>query len=195
MTGSLLLLSAPYTLDLILIPIGLKAEYGALSLIGKLVYFAAITVASVMFARLSNQKDRESDLKTLGITVTLTFLIGAFASAFLFIFKDSVVESAFGGKYSGISIYFVVFGLVMTAYAIVYMLANFFFARDSYWYILILLFVTVLQVVLLRFRVTDLFSIVCNQVIVYSLLLILTFIYFIFNFLIKSNAKVVKKDV
>jgi O-antigen/teichoic acid export membrane protein len=195
MTISLLLLSAPYTLDLILIPFGLKAEYGALSLVGKLVYFAGITVASVMFARLSNQRGKRKDLRTLGITVTLTFLIGAVASVVLFIFKDFVVELAFGGKYSGISIYFVVFGLIMTAYAIVYIIANFFFARDSYWYILILVFVTVLQVVLLRFRVTDLFSVVCNQVIVYSLLLILTFIYFIFNFLIKSYVKRIKKDV
>jgi O-antigen/teichoic acid export membrane protein len=195
MTISLLLLSAPYTLDLILIPFGLKAEYGALSLVGKLVYFAGITVASVMFARLSNQRGKRKDLRTLGITVTLTFLIGAVASVVLFIFKDFVVELAFGGKYSGISIYFVVFGLIMTAYAIVYIIANFFFARDSYWYILILVFVTVLQVVLLRFRVTDLFSVVCNQVIVYSLLLILTFIYFIFNFLIKSYVKTIKKDV
>jgi O-antigen/teichoic acid export membrane protein len=189
MTGSLLLLSAPYTLDLVLIPMSLKADYGALSLIGKLVYFAAITIASVMFARLSNQKGKKKDLRTLSVTVLITFLIGILASGVLFVFKDLIVDLAFGGRYANVSTYFIVFGLVMTAYAIVYMLANFFFARDSYWYMIVLLITTIIQVVLLKFYTTDLFSVVCNQVIVYSLLLVSTILYFIFNFLIKKNGK------
>jgi O-antigen/teichoic acid export membrane protein len=189
MTGSLLLLSAPYTLDLVLVPSHLKAEYGALSLIGKLVYFASITVASVMFARLSNQKKIKYELKTLGITVFVTFSIGICASIFLLVFKDVIISLAFGGKYLNISMYFLVFGLVMSAYAIVYIFANFFFARDSYWYMLILLLVTIIQVYLLKSNITDLFSIVTNQVIVYSFLLILTIAYFIFNFLIKKDEK------
>jgi O-antigen/teichoic acid export membrane protein len=194
MTGSLLLLSAPYTLDLILIPQSLKAEYGALSLIGKIVYFASITVASVMFARLSNEKNEKEDLKTVGLTLLVTFLIGIIATIFIFLFKDIIVDLAFGGKYANVSIYFIVFGLIMSAYAVVYMLANFFFARDSYWYTLILLVVTIIQVILLKFRVTNLFSIVCNQVFVYSLLLVLTIIYFVFNFILKKNGKEIKKS-
>jgi O-antigen/teichoic acid export membrane protein len=193
MTGSLLLLSAPYTLDLILIPQSLKAEYGALSLIGKLVYFASITVASVMFARLSNEKKKKEDLKTLRITIFITFLIGVVASIFIFLFKDLIINLAFDGKYANVSMYFIIFGLIMSAYAIVYMLANFFFARDSYWYITILLFISIIQVVLLKFYVTDLFSIVRNQVIVYSVLLVLTIIYFVFNFIINRNGKEIQK--
>lgn len=193
MMGSLFLLSVPYTLDLVLTPAPLKAQYGALSLTGKLVYFAAITVASVMFARLSNQKSKKNDLKTVGITIFITFLIGIVASVFLFIFKDLIIDLAFGGRYAEISIYFVVFGLIMTAYATVYMLANFFFARDSYWYMIILLIITILQITLFKFSVTDLFSIVKNQVIVYSLLLVLTILYFLFNFVIRKNGKKTKK--
>jgi O-antigen/teichoic acid export membrane protein len=194
MTGSLLLLSAPYTLDLILIPMSLKADYGALSLIGKLVYFASITVASVMFARLSNERKRKEDLQTLGITVFITFLIGIVFSAGLYLFKDVIINLAFGGKYADISIYFIVFGLTMSAYATVYIFANFFFARDSYWYMFILLVITIIQVFLLKFSVTDLFSVVCNQVIIYSLLLVLTVLYFVFNFIIKKNAEKSKKS-
>jgi O-antigen/teichoic acid export membrane protein len=143
-----------------------------------------------MFARLSNQKKMKDELKTLGITVFVTFLIGICASIFLLVFKDVIINLAFGGKYLNTSMYFLVFGLVMSAYAIVYIFANFFFARDSYWYMLILLLVTIIQVYLLKFNITDLFSIVINQVIVYSSLLILTIAYFIFNFLlIKDNGK------
>ncbi len=193
MTVSLLLLSAPYTLDLILTPEPLKAQYGALSLIGKIVYFSSITVAFVMFARLANQKSEKEEFKTLGTTVFLTFLIGLIASLFLFLFKDLIINLAFAGKYSEVSIYFAIFGLAMSAYAIVFMFANFFFSRDSYRYIGVLLFITILQVTLFKFYTTGLFSIVRNQVIIYCLLLLLTVLYFIFNFVIRGYERKNKK--
>jgi O-antigen/teichoic acid export membrane protein len=146
-----------------------------------------------MFARLSNEKKKKEDLKTLRITIFITFLIGVVASIFIFLFKDLIINLAFDGKYANVSMYFIIFGLIMSAYAIVYMLANFFFARDSYWYITILLFISIIQVVLLKFYVTDLFSIVRNQVIVYSVLLVLTIIYFVFNFIINRNGKEIQK--
>jgi O-antigen/teichoic acid export membrane protein len=147
-----------------------------------------------MFARLSNERKRKEDLQTLGITVFITFLIGIVFSAGLYLFKDVIINLAFGGKYADISIYFIVFGLTMSAYATVYIFANFFFARDSYWYMFILLVITIIQVFLLKFSVTDLFSVVCNQVIIYSLLLVLTVLYFVFNFIIKKNAEKSKKS-
>ena len=189
MIVSLFLLSTPYTLDLILVPEIYKAEYGALSLIGKVVYFAAITVSSVMFARLSNEKKKKEDLKVLCITSLLTAFIGIVLSIALFFLKDLVVDLAFGGKYNSISIYFVVFGLMMTVYAVVYMFANFFFNKGSYRYTIILFINSVLQVVLLKFSTTDFFSIVRNQLIVYISLLIMTVLYFIFNFIINKDGK------
>jgi O-antigen/teichoic acid export membrane protein len=187
MTTSLLLLSAPYTLDLVLSPVSFKAEYGALSLIGKLVYFACITIAFVMFSRLSNQKNGKKELETVSLTLFVTLIIGLAMTLGIYLFKDVIVNLAFGGKYSNISIYFTVYSLLMTSYAIVYMLANFFFSRDSYCYILILLFVTVLQVILFKTQINSFFDIVRNQVSVYGVLLVGTFSYFLFNFLIKKN--------
>jgi O-antigen/teichoic acid export membrane protein len=153
------------------------------------VYFAAITVSSVMFARLSNEKKKKEDLKVLCITSLLTAFIGIVLSIALFFLKDLVVDLAFGGKYNSISIYFVVFGLMMTVYAVVYMFANFFFNKGSYRYTIILFINSVLQVVLLKFSTTDFFSIVRNQLIVYISLLIMTVLYFIFNFIINKDGK------
>jgi O-antigen/teichoic acid export membrane protein len=195
MTVSLLLLSAPYTLDLILTPQAIKGEYGALSLIGKLVYFSCITIATVMFARLSNQKDDKKEIKTVGIAMFITFIIGIGMSLAIFLFKDLILELAFAGRYTDISSYFFIFGLAMAAYATVYMLANFFFSRNSYMYIFILLFITLLQVFLFRVYATDFLSVVRIQMIVYSLLLFLTLLYFLFNFIFKKNAEKVKEDI
>jgi O-antigen/teichoic acid export membrane protein len=189
MTVSLLLLSTPYTLDLILTPEVFKAEYGALSLIGKLVYFACITIAFVMFSRLSNQKNNKKELETVSVTVFVTLIIGLLMTLGIYLFKDLIVDMAFRGKYTDISAYFVVFGLLMSSYAIVYMFANFFFSRDSYWYIGVLLFVTVLQIFLFKTQISSFFDIIRNQVIVYSVLLVSTFSYFIFNFLLKKDGR------
>jgi hypothetical protein len=107
----------------------------------------------------------------------------------IYLFKDLILDLAFGGKYSGISIYFVIFSLLMSSYAIVYMLANFFFSRDSYWYIGVLVLVTVLQIFLFRTQIDSFFDIIKNQVIVYGILLVGTFSYFVFNFLLKNHGK------
>jgi len=189
MTISLLLLSIPYTLDLILTPETLKAEYGTLSLIGKLVYFACITIAFAMFSKLSNQKELKKKLKTLGITLAVTLVIGIAVTVGVYIFKDQIINLAFGGKYSDISIYFVIFGLFMSSYSVVYMLANFFFSRNSYWYILILVITAILQITLFTQNCNSLFDIVKNQGIVYCTLLISTIIYFIFNFAVKKDGE------
>lgn len=189
MTVSFLLLSAPYTLDLILTPQNLKAEYGALSLIGKIVYFSCTTVAVVLFARLSNQKSQKEKMKTLTLTVVATLVIGIAMSIFIYIFRDLILDFAYGGKYQGVSKYFLTYGLVMAAYAVVYMFANFFFSKDSYWYMLVLLFVTVLQIVLFNRDISDINSIVNIQIVVYATLFVLTLLYFIYNFIFKKNER------
>jgi len=189
MTISFLLLSAPYTLDLILTPQNLKAEYGALSLIGKIVYFSCTTVAVVLFARLSNQRSNKEKMKTLSLTVLATLFIGIVMSLVIYIFKDFILEFAYGGKYLDISKYFLTYGMVMSAYAVVYMFANFFFSKDSYWYIVILLFVTILQVLLFNNDIFDINSIVNIQIVVYTTLFVLTILYFIFKFLLNKNER------
>jgi O-antigen/teichoic acid export membrane protein len=189
MTVSFLLLSAPYTLDLILTPQNLKAEYGALSLIGKIVYFSCTTVAVVLFARLSNQKSHREKMKTLTLTVVATLVIGVAMSIFIYIFRDLILDFAYDGKYLDISKYFLTFGLVMAAYAVVYMFANFFFSKNSYGYMLVLLFVAFLQIVLFNRDISDVNSIVNIQIVVYVTLFILTLLYFIYNFLFRKNER------
>jgi O-antigen/teichoic acid export membrane protein len=195
MTVSLLLLSAPYTLDLILAPLPLKAEYGALSLIGKIVYFSCTTIAMVMFARLANQKNEKAKIKTLGVAVIITLLIGIGMSIFIYIFRDLIVSLAFGDKYGEISTHFITFGILMSAYAVTFMFANFFFSRDSYVYIFILILITVLQVILFNRDLPNIQSIVLIQMFVYGLLLLLTILYFLFNFIFKKDVKVVKENI
>ena len=184
---SFLLMTIPYTLDLILVNPTFRADYSAVSLLGKIVYFAAITIASVMFSRLSNQTDYKKERRTMFIAVLGTLAIGLCMTLGIFIFKDFVITWTIGEKYLSIAPYVGIFGLCMTGYAVVYMLANYYISIDSYRYIYILVFTTLLQVYLFLNFNDSLIQVLKNQIIVYSVLTILTLIYTFLIFKFKKN--------
>ncbi len=174
-TVSFLLLTIPYTLDLILVNPEFRAEYSGVSLLGKLVYFAAITIASVMFARISNLTKKAEITKSLLVALSLSIIIGLGTTAVLVIFKDSIISLSIGEKYLSVAPYLWIFGLCMTGYALVYMIANYFITQRYYIYILVLLVCSLLQVYLFSVRNESLEMVIVNQVIVYLVLTLGTF--------------------
>jgi len=188
-TITFLLLSAPYTLDLILVNTQFRAEYSAVSLLGKLVYFSAITIAAVMFARLSNQTDPKAEKKTLLISLAGTLGIGIAVTLGLYLFKDFVIGITIGNQYLSIAPYIALFGLCMTGYAIAFMLANYFISISSFKYIFILVFMTGLQIYLFLTYNSNLMQVLNNQIIVYSTLTVLTLIYLYFTFKKRKNGE------
>lgn len=188
-TITFLLLSAPYTLDLILVNTQFRAEYSAVSLLGKLVYFSAITIAAVMFARLSNQRDMKAEKKTLLISLAGTLGIGIAVTLGLYLFKDLVIGMTIGNQYLSIAPYIALFGLCMTGYAIAFMLANYFISISSFKYIFILVFMTGLQIYLFLTYNSNLMQVLNNQIIVYSTLTVLTLIYLYFTFKKRKNGE------
>ena len=174
-TVSFLLLTIPYTLDLILVNPEFRAQYSGVSLLGKLVYFAAITIASVMFARLSNLTKKAEITKSLLVALSLSVIIGLGTTAVLVVFKDSIISLTIGDKYLEFAPYLWIFGLCMTGYALVYMVANYFITQRYYVYIFILLVCSLLQVYLFSIRNESLEMVITNQVIVYLVLTLGTF--------------------
>lgn len=188
-TVSLFLMTIPYTLDLILVNPTFRADYSAVSLLGKIVYFAAITVASVMFSRLSNQTDPKKERKTMFIAVLGTLAIGLCMTLAIFIFKDFVITWTIGEKYLSIAPYVGIFGLCMTGYAVVYMLTNYYISIERYSFIFILLITTLLQIYLFLNFNDSLVQVLQNQIIVYSVLTVLTLIYTFLIFKLKKNGQ------
>jgi len=186
-TVSFFLMTIPYTLDLILVNPIFRADYSAVSLLGKIVYFAAITIASVMFSRLSNQTDPKKERRTMLIAVLGTLAIGLCMTLGIFIFKDFAITWTIGEKYLSIAPYVGIFGLCMTGYAVVYMLTNYYISIESYRYIYILLVTTLLQIYLFLNFNDSLIQVLKNQIIVYSVLTILTLIYTFLIFKFKKN--------
>jgi len=174
-TVSFFLLTIPYTLDLILVNPEFRAQYSGVSLLGKLVYFAAITIASVMFARISNLTRKTEITKSLLVALSLSVIIGLGTTAVLVLFKESIVSLTIGVKYLSVAPYLWIFGLCMTGYALVYMVANYFITQRYYIYIIVLLVCSVLQVYLFSVRNDTLEMVIANQVIVYLVLTLGTF--------------------
>lgn len=176
------LLTTPFTVDLVLVNSDFRADYSSLSLLGKIVYFACVTTSSVMFARLSNEKDTKKQKKSLLLAVGLSALIGIVLSLIFFFFGKTVITLSVGESYLNINKYMGVFGLCMTGYSIVYMIANYFITRGTYSYIFVLLFASILQIVLFNLRNNSLDIVVQNQIILYTTLTLLTIIFLLFNF-------------
>ena len=179
-TVSFLLLTIPYTLDLILVNPEFRAEYSGVSLLGKLVYFAAITIASVMFARISNLT-KKADYKIPACCSFSSVIIGLGTTAVLVIFKDTIISASIGDKYLSVAPYLWIFGLCMTGYALVYMVANYFITQRYYIYIIVLLVCSLLQVYLFSVRNESLEMVIVNQVVVYLVLTMGTFAMLLLN--------------
>jgi len=182
MTISFLLLTMPFTIDLVLVNSTFRAEYSSLSLLGKIVYFACVTTSAVLFARLSNESSFTKQKKSLFLSILLSLFIGLFLSLIYFFLGEKIISLSVGDSYLKINTYLGMFGLCMTGYSIVYMVANFFIARGTYSYIWVLLSASILQITLFSTRNNYLYEVVQNQVILYTCLTLSTILFLLFNF-------------
>lgn len=185
----ILFLTLPYTVDLILVNANFRAEYGSISLLGKLVYFSCIMTASVMLARVSNEKVEKNRRRSLVISLVLALCVGLVISFAYFIMTDFVIKLTIGEQYLSVGKYLGVFGLCMTGFAIVYMIANYFISQNTYSYIFILIVISILQIVLFRYRNSSLDLVIENQLIVYGILTLVTVVFLIYKLKISNYAE------
>jgi O-antigen/teichoic acid export membrane protein len=182
-----LLLNVPFTLDLILVNPDVRASYGALSLIGKIVYFGSITIASLMISKLANSQ-KESRKKNLIISLIVSSLTGAVICLIYMIFTKEILQFVYNGAYLDIAKYIVPYSLSMIAYSTSYMIITSQLVNDSYSHIYLLLGISILQVVLYRLNNTTLNDVFINQVVIYGVLFVLVLFLLISN-THKSNGK------
>ena len=194
-TLAFLFLNGPFILSVPLVNPEFRAEFSAISILGRLVYFAAVITASVLFARLTNESEENSQKKSLLISLLLSISIGTVISIIFFLFKDLVVNLTVGEQYSMITPYIGRFGLSMTAFAFVYMSANYFISRGDYKYILIPFIGTVLQIASFVFRNDSLDMVMLNQTVIYGFMAIATTIYLLFKLRKIKNGGEIREEV
>lgn len=178
-----LFLNIPFTLDLVLVNPEVRASYGALSLLGKIVYFGSVTIASLMISKLANSH-KQLRKKTLLISLFVSGLTGLAITFVYFLFTKEIVQIVFDGMYLEIVKYLVPYAIAMIASSISYMVINSLLVEDSYIHLIFFFLLTILQILLYTFNNETLHDAFINQVIIYSVLsvfVLFILIFFIFN--------------
>jgi O-antigen/teichoic acid export membrane protein len=175
-----LLLNMPFTLDLILVNQDVRASYGALALVGKITYFASITIATVMISKLANSKEKEKK-KNLILSLIISLLTGLGISIFLLLFKERIVQTMFDGKYMEIVGYIFPYSIAMTGYAFAYMVITSLLVDSSYIHIILLIITSVIQVILFRMYNESIDDVYANQIVIYGLLTLFSIFILFFN--------------
>ncbi len=186
------LLNIPFTLDLILVNPDVRASYGALSILGKIVYFASITIGSLMISKLANSQ-AHLRRKTLLLSLLVSGFTGLCITAVYWLFPNEIVSIVYKGMYSEITQYLVIYSLAMTSYGITYLVITSLLVDDSYLHIIFLILITLIQIFLYSTSNTTLYDALLNQIIIYGVLT--AFIFFILIFYIfKKNGKNPKRE-
>lgn len=171
-----LFLTVPYTLDISLVNPDFRPEYSALSLVEKVVFFAAISISSVMFARIANLKEKKEKEHTLYISLGITFFIGIVISLLYILFPNIISTVILKGEYTDILKYLGTFGLGITLYAITYLIYNYFILINYTKSLIWIVITSLIQIGLFTFRNNSLEQVVQNQMFLFILLFIGSFI-------------------
>lgn len=175
-----------YTTDLILVKLFLDpieaGYYAALSLFGKIIFFASMSISMVMFPKLSELNLQKKDTRTLLLkSVLIAVVLGGIISLFYFLIPTFIIGLLFGGGYLLISNLLWIFGIMMTIYSIVYLLSYYNMAlhRESFLYLLFSF--NLLQTILIILFHKTITQVVVSLIIVMSLLFLGMVVYTLKN--------------
>ena len=178
----LISLTAFYSLDVILVkrlfdPIT-AGHYAALSLFGKIIFFASISISMVMFPKISELKANNRGHKSLLLkSLMIALLLGLIASLFYFLMPKFIIGLLFGKEYLVISELLGIFGIVMTIYSLSYIIAYYNIALNRIKFLYLLIFFNLLEIVLILLFHSSLFVIVMILLIIILLLFLSLIVY------------------
>lgn len=133
---SLLFIALLCSVDIILVKHFFSAqtagEFGALTMLGNMIFFMTGPIAGVMFPMSVDARSSLSNpAKILKKAIFLTGLIGLGIVSFYFIAPEPIIKILIGNKFLIIGEYLGWFGLAMFQYSLVVLLANYFLSVEK----------------------------------------------------------------
>ncbi|GAB4157976.1 MAG: hypothetical protein Fur003_1750 [Candidatus Dojkabacteria bacterium] len=156
-----------YTIDVLLINPAIRASYGSLTLLGKIVFFGSVVTTTAMFSNIVKEKSFKERTRMFLFSLFINLLSGVTVSLAYFLFSDQITEIVFKGKYLEIAPYIGMYGLGMAMYSASYLLVNYLIAENEKRHVWILVITTLLQVTLFYFHNDSLEAAAFNQVILF----------------------------
>ncbi|MDD5178468.1 MAG: oligosaccharide flippase family protein [Candidatus Nanoarchaeia archaeon] len=151
---ALSLLTLMYTIDVVLVkhfldPLS-SGYYGALSLMGKIIFFGTLSVSMVMFPKSSELFEAKGASKHIMYkSLGLVLLFGIPVTLFYFLFPEFAINLLFGKSYFGMAPYMWVYGATMTLFSLTYVISFYLLSIKQYIFLLILGVFVVLEAVII----------------------------------------------
>lgn len=153
--------------------------YAALSVLGKILFFAASPVSLVMFPLVSeHHASKKKYVHFLLLSIGLTILIVSLLTSIYFLFPNFMVSLLFGKEYLNITPLLGHFAIFISLYTVSSLLANFYLSIHDTNPSRIVILAAVLQVVFIMIFHKSLFSVVAVSIFVAFLLLVLLLLYY-----------------
>jgi O-antigen/teichoic acid export membrane protein len=155
-------------------------QYGALTMMGHVVFFLTGPISAVMFPMAAAaHASNDYPAKVLKRAIVLTILAGSAVVLLYFIFPGPIVKMLIGGKFLFITKYLGWFGLAMLWYSLASLLANYFLSVGHRREVYLAGIGAVLQIVLLFFFHSSIGQVVLMVNIAMATVLALMIFYFI----------------
>ncbi len=179
---SLLILTLFYTIDVFLVKhyfSELEAGYyAAISLIGKIVFFASAAISTVMFPKVAELYARKKPtIQILYKSMFFVSIIGVFIIACYLLFPKLIVSILLGNAFIEIASYLWMFGIVMLFFSLTYLLVFYNLSVNRKSFLPYLLFVLIVEIVVIFFYHVSLKTIIFELILLNLLSLILMLIY------------------
>src|SRR3989344_1409132 len=125
--------------------------YAALSIIGKTIFFATLSISAVMFPKVSEMHTSKKAYKHLfNKSLLFVVLIGGFMNLVYFLFPSFIINIFFGSNYMSIVPYLGKFSLFILFYSLCYIMCFYNLAVRRYKFIYILILFNIAQIILLN---------------------------------------------
>jgi len=182
----LIALTGLYTWDVVLVkrffnPVE-AGQYAALSLFGKIIFFATLSIGMVMFPKiLELNSQNKAHLSLLFKSIVMAFLLGIGTSLVYLLIPKFIINMLFGTEYLIVSPLLWKFGIVMTIFSICYLISYYNIALHRIKFLYILILFNILEILLITIFHNSLTQIVTTLITVMVLLFFSLVIYTIKN--------------
>lgn len=182
----LIMLTGLYTWDVVLVkrffdPIN-AGQYAALSLFGKIIFFATLSISMVMFPKvLELNSENKGSLSLLLKSILIALFLGLSASLLYFLIPEFIITMLFGEEFLVISPLLWTFGIIMTIFSICYLISFYNMALHRTKFLYFIIFFNLLEIFLIVLFHNSLAQIVTILIIIMALLLFILVVYTLKN--------------
>lgn len=164
-------------------------QYAALSVLGKIVFFASSPVISVMLPVVSEKNAKGEKYRNLVIfSILLVVLISAGVSFLYFLFPKTVIGLLFGEKYLLSANFLGMFAIFISLYSLCSLLTTYYLSISKNYMVVFSFFSAVVQILLLSVFHSSIQQIVTVDIVILSVLLVILSLITFKNFFV-SNLK------